>query len=150
MELFWRSSGGTHLPEVLAQVLGTALLSEEVEGLHLDLAHPLAGNVELAAYLLEGAGPVVLHSEAELDDLSLPLRQLVQGLPEVQLQERLGDSLRGCHGGSLLHKIAPRAWVLFPHRGFPDRKGGVGGKRGDFGGGRCLKKKKNASNQRQR
>ena len=69
--------GGGSLVEVLAQVLGAALLAQQVQRLHLDLAYPLARDVELATHLFEGAGTVILHPEAELDDLTLPLGQLV-------------------------------------------------------------------------
>src|SRR5215210_5683321 len=53
----WRScavSRRMFLVEVLAEVLGTALLAQQVQGFHLDLAHPLACDVELAADLLQG------------------------------------------------------------------------------------------------
>jgi hypothetical protein len=39
--------------------------------LRLDLADPLAGQVEVLAHFLEGAGAVVLETEAELEDASL-------------------------------------------------------------------------------
>src|SRR4028118_36863 len=50
--------GAGTLSEVLTQVLGASLLTKEVQGLHLDLADPLPGYVELPANLFEGTGSV--------------------------------------------------------------------------------------------
>src|ERR671917_1436694 len=105
------------LAEVLTQVLGAALLAEEVEGLHLDLPDALARDVELAADLLEGAGPVVLHPEAQLDDLALPLGKLVQRLAQVGLQQRLGDRVRRGDGAGVLEKVAELRGVVVADRG---------------------------------
>ena len=46
-------------------------MAQLAERLGLDLADPLAGDVELLADLLEGPGPPVLEPEAELEDASL-------------------------------------------------------------------------------
>src|SRR5215208_1364800 len=104
------------LSDVLTQVLGAALLAEEVQGLHLDLAHPLACDVELAPYLLKSAGPVVLHPKPELDDLALSLGQLVERFPEVQLEERLGDGVRRRRRGGVLQEVTELRGVVVADR----------------------------------
>src|SRR5215210_423718 len=105
------------LAEVLAQVLGAALLAQEVKGLHLDLAHPLARNVELAADLFERARPVVLHPEPQFDDLALPLGQLVERLAQVGLQQRLGDGVRRGNGARVFEEVAELGGVVVANRG---------------------------------
>src|SRR5215216_7759590 len=119
VELFRGVLGGPDLGrgslvEVLAQVLGAALLAEQIQGLHLDLAYPLARDVELAAHLFEGARTVVLHPKPELDDLTLPLRQLVESFSEMGLEQRLRDGVCGGYRAGVLQEVAELGGVVVP------------------------------------
>ena len=60
----WRRS--ERLLQVVLELAAAGRVAELAESLGLDLADPLAGDVELLAHFLQGAGPTVLQSEPEL------------------------------------------------------------------------------------
>lgn len=59
-------------------------------GLGLDLPHPLAGDVEPEADLLQGVGTPVAQTVPEVYDLLLPKRQGAEDLVDPVLQHFLG------------------------------------------------------------
>src|ERR1035437_7815652 len=67
---------GLLLPGVL-ELARAARVAELTQRLRLDLADPLAGDVELLANLLERPGAAVLQPEAELQDSPLTAGQRV-------------------------------------------------------------------------
>ena len=59
------------LLQVVLQLAAAGRVAQLAQGFGLDLADPLAGDVEFLAHFLKGAGPAVLETEAELEDASL-------------------------------------------------------------------------------
>ena len=77
------------------QMAGAAGMAELAEGLGLDLADTLAGDVELLTHLLKSAGAAVVETEAELDDVLLAGSQGVK----LALDDLAEDGLGGGVGG---------------------------------------------------
>src|SRR4051794_12497913 len=67
------------LPEQRLQLL---------ECLALDLSYPFASNVEGLPHLVESAGSVVLQAETEFDHAALPIRQLLERVPDPSVHIR--------------------------------------------------------------
>ena len=91
----------------------------------LDLTDALPGDLEFLTDLLEGAGPAVLQSEPELQNLFLARAQGVEHLVELFAQELIGR--RFLRGGVVVvrDEIAEVAVVRFADGGF-ERDGILG------------------------
>src|SRR6186713_973722 len=63
------------LLQVVLELAAPRRVAQLAQRLRLDLADPLAGDVELLADLLEGPGPAVLQPEAELEHAALSTGQ---------------------------------------------------------------------------
>ena len=64
------------LLEVPAQLPAIARMTQLAKRLRFDLANPLAGDPKLTAHFFECPESTVLESEAQDDDLALPLGEL--------------------------------------------------------------------------
>ena len=62
-------------------------MTELPQRLRFDLSDPLSSDPELAPDFLERAKPAVFESEAEHDDLALPLRQLAEGIANLGFEK---------------------------------------------------------------
>src|SRR5450759_3287240 len=86
------------LLQVVLQLARTARVAQLPERLRLDLADPLAAQVEVRADLVKGAGAPVLEAEAELEDSALTAGQRVEHGRHLLLEElvrrRLGRGQR--------------------------------------------------------
>src|SRR5918992_1933368 len=103
--------------EVVAELLAAGGVAQLGEGLGLDLADALAGDPELAADLLEGAGVAVGEAEAELDDLLLPLREGVQDRVELLLEQDEAGRVDRDDGVGVLDEVAEVGVLLLADRG---------------------------------
>src|SRR5450756_1937723 len=87
------------LLQVVLELAGAARVAEVMQRLPLDLADPLAGDVELLADLLKRAGAAVLQPEAQLEHSALTAGQRVEHgcnlLPEKLVRRGLGRGQRG-------------------------------------------------------
>src|SRR5688500_5737922 len=86
------------------------------ERLCLDLANPLARDVEVMAHLLEGAGAPVLEPEAELEHPSLARRERIQHALDLLLQELVAGRIGGGDGGKVRDEVAEMAVLLLADR----------------------------------
>src|SRR6476469_10689929 len=75
----------------LAQFLGLAQALELFEALVLDLADPLAGDVEGATDLVQRAGVLAPEAGAQLQDATLAVGEVLQRF----LQRLFGQQVRG-------------------------------------------------------
>src|SRR5206468_3198429 len=94
-----------------------ARVAELAECLCLDLADPLAGDVELAADLLEGARSAVLQPEPELEHPPLATRQRVEHRFDLLLEELVGRRLGWGEGATVLDEVAEVGVLLLADRG---------------------------------
>src|SRR4051794_11502363 len=81
-------------------------MAQLAQRLGLDLADPLAGDVELLADLLEGPGAAVLEAEAELQDAALAAGQRVEHCLHLLLEQLVGGRLGGGEGPAVLDEVA--------------------------------------------
>src|SRR5690349_9130308 len=65
---------GSHIKERL-DAAGTCGMTQLAQGLGLDLAHTLTGDVKLSPYLFQGAASTILDPEAQLQDLAFAVIQ---------------------------------------------------------------------------
>ena len=82
------------------------------QGLGLDLADTLTGDVELLAYLFQRAGTAVLDTEAQLQHLLLPGRQGTQHIHQLLLQQGKAGGLAGLGRGLVGDEVAQMAVLL--------------------------------------
>ena len=84
--------------------------------LRLDLADTLTGDVEFFSDFLQGARPAVDQTEAELNDLALPVRERLKRGAKLLAQhgERCGIGRGEC--GIILDKVSEMAVVLLTDR----------------------------------
>src|SRR5689334_19447812 len=71
----------------------------------LDLAHPLAGDADLGADLLEGGRFAVVQAEAGLEDVARALRQLLEGGLQLLLTLAADDERLGLAGVRVLDHL---------------------------------------------
>ena len=96
---------GLLLQEVL-QLARAGWVAQLAERLGLDLADPLAGDVELPADLLERPGAAVLEPVAELKDPPLTSVQRVEDGRHLLLEERPRGGLVGGERGGIFDEVA--------------------------------------------
>src|SRR5207247_5276010 len=89
VRLFWPA--GAARSGDFAQLLRLSQRLELLEGLILDLADPLAGDVERPPDLVEGAGVLAAEPVAELQHAALAVGEVFERLP----QGLLGQEVRG-------------------------------------------------------
>src|SRR5688500_10836053 len=104
------------LLEVVLELAAAARMPQLAEGLGLDLADPLARDVEVAPDLLESAGSPVLEPEAELQDASLTRRQRVQAILHLLLLELVGCLICRRHRGEVRDEVTEVAVLLLADR----------------------------------
>src|SRR5690606_26558226 len=76
------------------------------DGLGLDLADALAGDLEDPAHLLQGVGVAVAQTVAELDDLALAVGEGLQDLVDLVLEHLLGGGVDRALDGLVLDEVA--------------------------------------------
>jgi hypothetical protein len=79
--------------EEARELAGTHRVLELADGLGLDLADALAGDLEDPAYLLERVGVAVADAVAELDDLALAVRSASRGRRSMLVASMTRDAL---------------------------------------------------------
>src|SRR5205807_9960719 len=77
----------------VAELLGLSERLELLQRLVLDLADPLAGDVERPPHLVEGAGVLATQAVAELEHAALAVAQVLQRLAKRFLGQNLGRAL---------------------------------------------------------
>ncbi len=87
-------------------------MTQLAQCLGLDLADPLAGDVELLANLLQRAGSAVLQPEPELQHAPLTTGQRVQHRLHLLLEELMRRGLRRRERATVLDEVAEMG-VLF-------------------------------------
>src|SRR6266508_737463 len=73
--------------QVVLELAAPAGVAELAQRLRLDLADALAGHVELAAHLLEGAGAPVLEAEPQLEHSALARREPLEHRLDLLLEQ---------------------------------------------------------------
>src|SRR6188474_1736107 len=89
------------LLEVVLELPAPARVAQLAQRLGLDLPDPLAGDVEVAADLLEGPAAAILEAEAKLEDASLARREAVEHPLHLLLQELVAGRVRRRHAGKI-------------------------------------------------
>src|SRR5919205_3276327 len=107
---------GTRGSAGVAEALRLRQRLELLERVVLDLADPLARDVERAADLLERPRAPAGEAEAHLDDLALALRQRRQRAVDVLLAQVLRGDLERRLGRLVLHEVAELGLVLLADR----------------------------------
>ena len=87
-------------------------MAQLAQGLGLDLADTLTGDVELLAHLLQGAGAAVLDAEAQLQHLLLTGGQGAQHVHQLLLQQREAGGLAGLGRALVGDEVAQMAVLL--------------------------------------
>src|SRR5438067_1305007 len=77
----------------VAELLGLGEALQLLQGLVLDLADPLAGDIERAADLVERARVLASEPVAELEHAPFPVGEVLERLPQRLLGEDLGGAL---------------------------------------------------------
>src|SRR5207302_2450800 len=101
--LAWESTRAFEEPLELS---ASHRMLEFPDGLGLDLADPLARDLEDPADLLEGVGVAVPEPVAELDDLALAIGQGLEDLVDLLLEHLLGGGVDRALGGFILDEVA--------------------------------------------
>src|SRR5690606_25713865 len=102
--------------EEALELHGPVRVAELRQGLGLQLTHPLPGDVEVGAHLLQGAHAPIRQAEPHDQDLPLPRAQALQRLGELVLQRSEAGRLRGALRVGVLHQVAQGAAVVVAHR----------------------------------
>src|SRR3954452_20076077 len=79
--------------------------TQVLERVALDLADPLAGEVELLAHLIQRAGPAIVEAEAHAHDRSGAVRQRPEHRPQAVLQQAEVDHVGGHRGVAVLDEL---------------------------------------------
>src|SRR6185436_9472200 len=99
-----------------AQCLGAGGVAELAERFRLDLADPLAGDVERAAHFLQRVLGTVAHAEAHLEHLLLARGEGAQDLAGLLLEVRDDHVIDGGDHAAVLDEIAEMRVFLFSDR----------------------------------
>src|SRR3954466_15949063 len=94
------------LLQVVLELPRPRRVAQLAQRLRLDLADPLAGDVELLAHLLEGPGTPVLETEAELEPAPLAARQRVEDRLDLLLEQLVRRGLGRRQGATVLDEVA--------------------------------------------
>src|SRR6478736_3652555 len=97
---------GVPLFEVVLELAAAGWVAQLAQRLGLDLADPLAGDVDLLAHLLEGPGTPVLEAEAELEHASLTTGQRVEHRLDLLLEELVRRRFGGSQRPPILDEVA--------------------------------------------
>ena len=111
--------GSALIPDLLEVVLelpAPGRVAELAERLRLDLADPLAGDVELLAHLLEGPGAPVLEPEPELQHAPLAAGQRVEDRLDLLLEELVRGRLGRGQRPAVLDEVAEVGVLLLADR----------------------------------
>src|SRR5215207_6646892 len=114
-----RNRSALRLPDQLrefAKLLRRGERLELLQRLVLDLADPLAGDVEGPPDLVERARMLVAESVAELEHAALAIGELLEGLLERLLGEQLGGALEGGLGALIGDELAELRLLLLADR----------------------------------
>src|SRR5438445_10047153 len=87
------------------------------EGLRLDLSDALSRDPELTSYFFEGATVAVDQPKPLLQNLALPLRQCLQHILSLLLQENDGGHVTRVLRAFILDEISEICLFAFPHGG---------------------------------
>src|SRR2546427_3730421 len=104
------------LLQVILELARAGRVAQLAEGLGLDLADPLPGDVELLADLLERSGPAILQAEPELQDAPLPAGQGVQHGLHLLLEQLVRGRLGGGQRAPVLDEVAEVRVLLLADR----------------------------------
>src|SRR6478736_3806567 len=105
------------LLEVVLELAAPGRVAQLAERLGLDLADALAGDVELLADLLEGAGTPVLEAEPELEHAPLATGQRVKDRLDLLLEELMRRRLGRGERAPVLDEVAEVGVLLLADRG---------------------------------
>src|SRR4030042_3033579 len=98
------------------QLLAAGGRLELSDGLGLDLADSLAGDLEDVANLFERVAVPVAQAIAELDDLSLPVAERLEDLGNAVAEHTVGRADRGGSGRAVWQQVAEMAVLAVAHR----------------------------------
>src|SRR6185436_9649169 len=104
------------LLEVVLELAAAGRVAQLAQRLGLDLADPLAGDVELLADLLEGPRPAVLEAEPELEHASFAARQRVEHRLDLLLEELVRRGLGRRQRAPVLDEVAEVGVLLLADR----------------------------------
>src|SRR5688500_6206763 len=108
------AASGPQLACVGAQAVGAHADPELRHDLALDLAHPLPGEPEAAADLVEGARLAVVEAVAHPDDRLLAVLQRGEHAAQVVVQQVRDHGGLGVGGLAVLDEVAERRLLLGP------------------------------------
>src|SRR4051794_36623751 len=94
------------LLQVVLELPGPRRVAQLAQRLRLDLADPLAGDVELLADLLEGARAPVFESEAKLEHAPLAAGQRIEHRLDLLLEQLVRGRLRRRQRPAVLDEVA--------------------------------------------
>src|SRR6185369_15945497 len=103
---------GSALLQIVLQLAAPARVAELAERLRLDLANPLASDVELLAHFLERPRPAVLQPEPELEHAPLATGQRVEHRLHLLLEELVRGRLGRGQRATVLDEVA-KVRILF-------------------------------------
>ncbi|CDN41615.1 hypothetical protein BN871_AI_01260 [Paenibacillus sp. P22] len=86
--------------------------------LGFNLADPLARDAEYLAYFLERPCPAVIEAEAQAENVLLPLRQRIQHILKLLLQQFVSGGIGRRESFLILDEIPQMRVILFPDRRF--------------------------------
>src|SRR5688500_247035 len=107
---------GCRLLQVVLELAAAARVPQLAERLCLDLANPLACDVEVTADLFEGPGTSVLEAEAQLKHPPLTRREGIQHALDLLLQELVAGGIGRGDGGKVRDEVAEVAVLLLADR----------------------------------
>src|SRR6478735_2888992 len=102
--------------EVVLELAASGRVAQLAQRLGLDLADPLAGDVELLADLLEGPGTPVLEAEAELEHAPLATGQRVEDGLDLLLEQLVRRRFGGSQRPPILDEVAEVGILLLTDR----------------------------------
>src|SRR6476469_1469646 len=118
----WRAAPATRAPwppllEVVLELAAPGRVAQLAQRLGLDLADPLAGDVELLADLLEGPGTPVLEAEPELQHAPFAAGQRVEHRLHLLLEQLVRRGLGRRQRAAVLDEVAEVGVLLLADRG---------------------------------
>src|SRR5579875_2193039 len=103
------------LIQVIFQLAAAARMAQLAQGLGLDLPDALACDMELLTHFFKRATASIVQTEAQLQHLALSLRQAIQHILYLLLEQLVAGRVRRRQGGVVLDEVTQVAVLLFAY-----------------------------------